>query len=240
MHATTSAATNPSREFINLLSSMYGVALIESATISRLDGTRGEQLTTGPRSADTTLLLRTEERDQDPISDRGILFNSVSKGRLREDTPSIRGSHVAVMDQGGTVLKSVDIPSSRFGVAGALRRCKKPIKAVLEASYAWEPMHDWLDEFADEVVLGNGSIIQDATRKIAGLVDGLTTMIIWTCAIDVFLESVGVHLTPIGVWAGSTHTVSQVCRCSSFPDHNSLILMSQTRHTCRHQAAFLR
>ncbi len=64
-------------------------------------------------------------------------------------------SHVAVMDQGGTVLKSVDIPSSRSGVAGALGRYKRPIKAVLEASYAWEPMHDWLDEFADEVVLAH-------------------------------------------------------------------------------------
>ncbi len=64
-------------------------------------------------------------------------------------------SHVAVMDQGGTVLKSVDIPSSRSGVAGALGRYKRPIKAVLEASYAWEPMHDWLEEFADEVVLAH-------------------------------------------------------------------------------------
>jgi len=29
-------------------------------------------------------------------------------------------SHVTVMDRDGTVLKSVDIPSSRSGVAGAL------------------------------------------------------------------------------------------------------------------------
>ncbi len=39
-------------------------------------------------------------------------------------------SHVAVMDQGGTVIKSVDIRSSRFGVAGALGRYKRPIKVV--------------------------------------------------------------------------------------------------------------
>ncbi len=51
-------------------------------------------------------------------------------------------SHVVIMVQGGTVLKSVDIVSSRPGVAGALGRYKRPIKAVLEASYAWEPMHD--------------------------------------------------------------------------------------------------
>ena len=41
-------------------------------------------------------------------------------------------SHVAVVDQGGTVLKSVDIPSSRSGVAGALGRYKRPIKASVQ------------------------------------------------------------------------------------------------------------
>ncbi|MCO6438531.1 MAG: transposase [Phycisphaerae bacterium] len=64
-------------------------------------------------------------------------------------------SHVAVMDRDETLLKSVDIPSSRPGVADTLGRYKRPIKAVLEASYAWEPMHHWLDEFADEVVLAH-------------------------------------------------------------------------------------
>ena len=64
-------------------------------------------------------------------------------------------SHVVVMNQGGTVLKCVDIASSRSGVAGALGRQEGSIRAVLKASYAWEPMHDWLDEFVDEVVLAH-------------------------------------------------------------------------------------
>lgn len=59
------------------------------------------------------------------------------------------------MDRGGTILKSVDIPNSQAGVAEALGRYQRPIKAVLDACYAWEPMRDWLDEFADEVVLAH-------------------------------------------------------------------------------------
>jgi hypothetical protein len=68
-------------------------------------------------------------------------------------------SHIAVMDQGGTVLKSVDIASSRPGVAGALGRYRRPIKAVLEASYAWEPMHD-----CRYGLLPKGIVIESTTR----------------------------------------------------------------------------
>jgi len=64
-------------------------------------------------------------------------------------------SRVAVMDVDGRLLKNVEIASSRNGVNQALGRYRRPMTAVLEASYAWEPMYDWLDEVAEEVTLAH-------------------------------------------------------------------------------------
>ena len=62
-------------------------------------------------------------------------------------------SYVAVLVHDGVFLKSTEIPNSRSGVQSVLGRYNVPIRAVLEASYAWEPMHDWLEEFTEEVTL---------------------------------------------------------------------------------------
>lgn len=64
-------------------------------------------------------------------------------------------SQIAVTDQNGKVLKNVSVPSTREGVRKALGRYRTPMTAALEASYAWEPMHEWLSEFADEVTLAH-------------------------------------------------------------------------------------
>ena len=64
-------------------------------------------------------------------------------------------SQVTVMDAAGKVLRRRRIPSSRIGVQEALSDYQEPIKAVLEASYCWGSMYDWLDELADEVVLAH-------------------------------------------------------------------------------------
>lgn len=64
-------------------------------------------------------------------------------------------SHVTVMDEAGKVLKRKQVPSSPAGLRQALGRYQEPMKAVLEASYSWGPMYDWLDELVDEVVLAH-------------------------------------------------------------------------------------
>jgi len=64
-------------------------------------------------------------------------------------------SHITVMDEAGRVLKRKQVPSSLAGLRQALGRYQEPMKAVLEASYSWGPMYDWLDEIADEVVLAH-------------------------------------------------------------------------------------
>lgn len=64
-------------------------------------------------------------------------------------------SQVTVMDEAGQVLRRRRIPTCREGVQEALSGYQEPMKAVLEASYCWGMMHDWLDEVADEVVLAH-------------------------------------------------------------------------------------
>jgi transposase len=59
------------------------------------------------------------------------------------------------MDETGRVVKRQRVPSTRDGIRQVLGRYRQPMKAVLEASYSWGPIHDWLDEVADEVVLAH-------------------------------------------------------------------------------------
>jgi transposase len=66
-----------------------------------------------------------------------------------------RESQVTVMDEEGRVVKRTRVPSTREGIHEALGRYRQPLKAVLEASYCWGPIHDWLDEVAEEVVLAH-------------------------------------------------------------------------------------
>jgi transposase len=64
-------------------------------------------------------------------------------------------SHLTVMDEAGKILKRKQIPSSPAGLRQVLGCYDQPIKAVLEASYSWGLMYDWLDELVDEVVLAH-------------------------------------------------------------------------------------
>jgi hypothetical protein len=64
-------------------------------------------------------------------------------------------SQITVMDGSGKVLKRRRVPSSLTGIRDALDGYQEPMKAVLEASYSWGPMYDWLDEVTNEVVLAH-------------------------------------------------------------------------------------
>ena len=66
-----------------------------------------------------------------------------------------RTSWITVMDEKGKILKREEIASCRRDVRKALGRYRQPMKAVVEASYNWGPIYDWLDEVADDVVLAH-------------------------------------------------------------------------------------
>lgn len=68
---------------------------------------------------------------------------------------ALKESQITVMDEQGKVLKRQRVPSSRDGIHDALGRYRQPMKAVVEASYNWGPLYDWLDEVAEEVVLAH-------------------------------------------------------------------------------------
>jgi transposase len=77
-------------------------------------------------------------------------------------------TQITIMDETGKIVKRKRIVSSPAGVSEALGAYREPMKAVLEASYSWGPMYDWLDEIADEVVLahpGKVRAIADARIK---------------------------------------------------------------------------
>lgn len=64
-------------------------------------------------------------------------------------------SHLTLIDGKGMTIKSVNIPSDGSAIQRELKGYDEPIKAVLEASYNWGKMYDWLDEVAEEVVLAH-------------------------------------------------------------------------------------
>src|SRR5579872_3634371 len=64
-------------------------------------------------------------------------------------------AHITVVDESGAVLRRRQISSSGAAVHEALDDLDQPMKAVVEASYLWGPMYDWLAEIADEVVLAH-------------------------------------------------------------------------------------
>jgi transposase len=64
-------------------------------------------------------------------------------------------SQITVMDESGRVLKRTRVATSRAGLQGVLRNYRRPLKAVVEASYSWGPVYDWLAEVAQEVVLAH-------------------------------------------------------------------------------------
>ena len=66
-----------------------------------------------------------------------------------------RTTYVTVVDESGEVIKREQVKSTAAGMKKALGRYRRPVKAVLEASYNWGPVHDWLEDVADEVVLAH-------------------------------------------------------------------------------------
>lgn len=64
-------------------------------------------------------------------------------------------SWITVMDEKGKILKRGQIHTSRNDVRRSLGHYSQPMKAVLEASYSWGPVYDWLDEVANDVILAH-------------------------------------------------------------------------------------
>lgn len=73
---------------------------------------------------------------------------------------AVKESQLTVMDETGHILKRKRVPSTREGIQDALGRYRQPLKAVVEASYNWGPVYDWLDEVAEEVVLAHPSKVR--------------------------------------------------------------------------------
>jgi transposase len=59
------------------------------------------------------------------------------------------------MNEAGVILRRKRVDSTSKGFKEALAGYDEPFKAVLEASYSWGPMYDWLDEMSEEVLLAH-------------------------------------------------------------------------------------
>jgi transposase len=64
-------------------------------------------------------------------------------------------SQITVMNEAGVILSRKRVNSTREGFQKALTGYNEPIKSVLEASYSWGPMYDWLDDVSEEVLLAH-------------------------------------------------------------------------------------
>lgn len=60
-------------------------------------------------------------------------------------------THITIMDDAGKVLTRKRVSSSPDGLRSIFANYNEPIKAVVEATYNWGPVYDWLDEITDEV-----------------------------------------------------------------------------------------
>ena len=68
----------------------------------------------------------------------------------------MKTSHLTVTDESGQILKRKGIATRQDELLKALEEFEgEPIKAVLEASYSWGKMYDWLGEVADDVILAH-------------------------------------------------------------------------------------
>jgi len=68
----------------------------------------------------------------------------------------MKTSHLTVTDESGQILKRKGIATRQDELLKALEEFEgEPIKAVLEASYSWGKMFDWLGEVADDVILAH-------------------------------------------------------------------------------------
>lgn len=87
-----------------------------------------------------------------------------------------RTTYVTVVDEGGEVVKRKQVKSTAAGMKKALGRYRRPVKAVLEASYNWGPVHDWLEDVVDEVILAHPAkvrAIADARIKTDKIDSGI-------------------------------------------------------------------
>jgi transposase len=64
-------------------------------------------------------------------------------------------SQITVMNEAGVILQRKRVESTSKGFKEALTGYDEPFKAVLEASYSWGPMYDWLDDVSEEVLLAH-------------------------------------------------------------------------------------
>jgi hypothetical protein len=64
-------------------------------------------------------------------------------------------SQITVMNEAGVILQRKSVHSTSEGFKAALAGFNEPFKAVLEASYSWGPMYDWLDDVSEEVLLAH-------------------------------------------------------------------------------------
>jgi transposase len=64
-------------------------------------------------------------------------------------------SQITVMNEAGVILQRKRVDSTSKGFKEALAGYDEPFKAVLEASYSWGPMYDWLDDVSEEVLLAH-------------------------------------------------------------------------------------
>lgn len=64
-------------------------------------------------------------------------------------------SQITVMNEAGVILRRKRVHSTSKGFKEALAGYDEPFKAVLEASYNWGPMYDWLDDMSEEVLLAH-------------------------------------------------------------------------------------
>ena len=64
-------------------------------------------------------------------------------------------THVTIVDDVGKVLTRKRVSSSSDELKRLFAHYQEPIKAVVEATYNWGPVYDWLDEITDDVVLAH-------------------------------------------------------------------------------------
>lgn len=64
-------------------------------------------------------------------------------------------SQITVMNEAGEVLRRKRVASTQEGFQSALAGLNAPFKSVLEASYSWGPMYDWLEDMSEEVLLAH-------------------------------------------------------------------------------------
>ena len=69
-------------------------------------------------------------------------------------------THVTVMDDAGKILTRKHVASSPEGLRTVFANRHEPIKAVVEATYNWGPIYDWLAEMVDEVILAHPAKVE--------------------------------------------------------------------------------